>query len=261
MSDRAAMIKSWGRAAVDWPVRLFFPPTCLGCRRHVAAPGSLCPACWPKLRSIEKPWCEILGTPFSHDMGEGAVSPAALADPPPFARARSAVIYDGVARDLVQGLKFRDRTEYAPWMARWMMRAGRELLADADMLTCVPLHRRRFLARTFNQSAELARALGDLSGLAFDPGLVVRTRSTRQQVGLRQKEREDNVRNAFAAPEEARIRLAGRRVLLVDDVYTTGATVIAVTRALRRGGAAKVDVLTFARVAPGDFRVDEAVTI
>lgn len=261
MADRAAEFKRWKDVLVGWPARLLFPPVCAGCRRLVAAPGTLCARCWPTLRFIERPWCEVLGTPFSHEMGDGILSADAIARPPPFARARAAVAHSGVARQMVHALKFGDRTELGPWMARWMMRAGSELVADADIVVPVPLHRRRFFWRRFNQSAELARAVCALSGRPFAPEAVLRVRATRQQVGLGAREREDNVRGAFRVPPEAEILVRGRRVLLVDDVYTTGTTVSAVTRALKRGGAREVDVLTFARVLPGDFRPDEAGTI
>lgn len=254
-------IKGLSRSALSWPARVLFPPVCAGCRRHVAQPGVLCSECWPKLRLLEKPWCPVMGTPFTHDMGEGFLSAEAIADPPPFGRARAAVAYGGVARQMAQGLKYQDRTDLAPWMARWMMRAGAELIAEADVIVPVPLHWRRFLRRKFNQSAELARALSRLSGLPFDPAAVYRVKLTRQQVGLKREEREGNVRAAFRVPAEAEIRIAGRRVLLIDDVYTTGATVRAVTRALNKGGASGVDVLTFARVLPGDFRPDESALI
>lgn len=244
------MATSLGRGAA----RLLFPPACAGCGVRVAEPGTLCGSCWPKLRFLERPWCAVLGTPFAYEVGEGAVSPEAIANPPPFDRARAAVAYSGVAREMVQGLKYNDRTDLAPWMAGWMARAGSELVADADVVVPVPLHWRRFLSRRFNQSAELARALAAASNLPFEPGALVRRKVTRQQVGLRASEREDNVRGAFAVPAKARRLVSGRRVLLIDDVYTTGATVAAATRALKRGGATAVDVLTFARVVPGDFR-------
>ena len=194
-------------------------------------------------------------------MGEAFLSAEAIADPPPFERARAAVAYSGVARQMVQGLKYQDRTDLAPWMARWMVRAGAELIADADVVVPVPLHWRRFFKRKFNQSAELARAVSQLSGVVFVPSAMRRVKPTRQQVGLERKDREENVRAAFRVPNEAEIEIAGRRVLLVDDVYTTGATLRAATKALKKGGAGAVDVLTFARVLPGDFRADESTTI
>lgn len=249
------------RQALAWPARLLFPPVCAGCRRHVSQPGVLCGACWPKLRLLEKPWCPVMGTPFTHDMGEGFLSAEAIADPPPFERARAAVLYSGVARQMVQGLKYQDRTDLAPWMANWMVRAGAELIAEADLVVPVPLHWRRFFRRQFNQSAELGRAVSKLSGVPFSPSAVKRVKLTRQQVGLERHEREENVRAAFRVPPDAEIEIAGRRVLVVDDVYTTGATVRAVAKALKRGGAGAVDILTFARVLPGDFRPDDSATI
>ena len=202
-----------------------------------------------------------MGTPFSHDMGEGFLSAEAIANPPPFARARSAVVYSGVARRMVQSLKYNDATNLAPWMARWMVRAGAELIADADVVVPVPLHWRRFLWRRFNQSAELARALAALSGKPFEPLALTRVKVTRQQVGLGLSAREDNVRGAFRVEQRHDILVRGRRVVLIDDVYTTGATVSAASRALKRGGAAGVDVLTFARVLPGDFSADDSQPI
>lgn len=263
VADPMFEIKGLARAALAAPARMLFPPVCAGCRRLVAEPGTLCGECWPKLRFLEKPWCPVMGTPFAFDMGEGFLSAEAIADPPPFERARAAVAYAGVAREMVQKLKYNDRTELAPWMARWMLRAGSELVADADVVVPVPLHWRRFLSRRFNQSAELARTLSRLAGKRFSPSALKRRKATAQQVGLGQRERQDNVRGAFLVPEAAEIDIAGRRVLLVDDVYTTGATVAAATKALLKGGARAVDVLTFARVLPGDvepgdFRDDGA---
>ena len=254
-------IKALARNLAGFSAGVLFPPVCPGCRRKVAEPGTLCGACWPKLRFLEKPWCEVMGTPFGHDFGAGFLSAEAIANPPPFRRARAAVAYGGVARQMVQGLKYSDRTDLAPWMAGWMVRAAAELLADADVVVPVPLHWTRFLRRRFNQSAELARAVAAQTQKPFAPAAVKRVKATRQQVGLAAGERQDNVRAAFAVPEQAEIEVAGRQILLVDDVYTTGATVMSVAKALKKAGAAAVDVVTFARVLPGDFRADEAETI
>jgi ComF family protein len=190
----------------------------------------------------------VLGTPFAHDMGSGIVSAAVLADPPPFDRARSAVVYEDTARRLVHALKYRDRHEVAGFMARAMIRAGDELLADCELIVPVPLHPRRLWLRRYNEAVLLTDRIGRKSGIAAEPMALKRVRRTRQQVGLSGREREANVRGAFWVPVTEKPTISGRRVLLVDDVYTSGATVRAASRALLRGGAAAVDVLTFARV-------------
>ncbi len=257
MADWKVYIKETAASALIASARLLFPPVCAGCGCHVAEPGSVCGACWPKLRFFDQPWCPIMGTPFAADMGEGILSVEAIANPPTFDRARAAVAYAGVARQMVQRLKYNDRTDLAPWMARWMVRAGFELFQEAELIVPVPLHRRRLFQRRFNQAAELARFVARSTKIPFDPDAVHRIKPTRQQVGLGQREREENVRAAFAVPKQMAAKLRGKRVLLVDDVYTTGATVSAVARTLKKNGASAVDVLTFARVLPGDFLPEE----
>ena len=235
---------AFGRRLVD----LALPPQCLACHAPVAEMGSLCPACWSRLKLIERPYCERLGIPFAYDLGPGALSAEAIADPPPFDRARAVAVYDDVARRLVHGLKYRDRLELARWMAGWMARAGTDLLAKTDIVVPVPLHRRRLWWRRYNQSALLALVLAVKAGKPVTNDALLRIRATAQQVGLSAEERDRNVRGAFRMTAEGKRAVAGRRVLLVDDVYTTGATVKASTRALIRAGAVAVDVLTFARV-------------
>ncbi|MDK9698410.1 MAG: ComF family protein [Siculibacillus sp.] len=230
---------------------LVLPPVCSCCRTPVATPHGLCPACWSRLRPIERPYCERLGIPFGYDIGEGALSAEAIAAPPVFDRARAAVLYEDVAREIVRGLKYHDRTELARLVGRMTARAGRELTAEADVIVPLPLHRRRLWTRRFNQAALIAREVARSSGVPIDLTALTRVRATRPQVGLGEREREENVRGAFRVDPAHRPAIAGRRVVLVDDVLTTGATASAATRALRRAGATRVDVLTFARVAPG----------
>ncbi len=234
-----------------WLVDLVLPPQCLACRAPVAEIGTLCPACWSRLRLIERPYCERLGIPFAFDLGAGALSAEAIADPPPFDRCRAVAAYDDIARRLVHGLKYRDRLELARWMAGWMARAGADLMDGTDIVVPVPLHRRRLWWRRYNQSALLARRVAERAGRPLANGALVRIRATAQQVGLTADERDRNVRGAFRVPPDQKPAVAGRRVLLVDDVYTTGATVRAATRALVRAGAVAVDVLVFARVVKG----------
>jgi ComF family protein len=231
----------WRRAS-----DFLFPPTCPGCGRVMAEHGALCQACWQEVSFIERPYCEVLGTPFSHDLGTGFLSAQAIAEPPVFDRLRAVCSFDGIARKLVHGLKYRDRTELAPMMARWMARAGKEVIEDCDVIVPVPLHRWRLFSRRFNQAADLARALEGETGKPMLANALRRKRRTAQQVGLAKAARETNMKGAFEVTTIGKSDLLGKRVLLIDDVYTTGATVSAATRALKRAGAAKVDVLTFA---------------
>lgn len=236
-----------GRAALD----LAYPPTCIACGDPVARADALCPGCFARLRPIGAPMCPRLGIPFEVDLGPGALSAEAIADPPPFRRARSAVLYNEVARTIVSRLKYGDRPEYAGFCARLMAAAGHELWTDRPVLLPVPLHPWRQFRRRYNQSTELARALGRRLGLSVDPLLVARRRPTRQQVGLSAEQRRRNVAGAFAVHPDALRRLGGRDVVLVDDVITTGSTIRAITHALNRAGIDKVDVISFARVVVG----------
>ena len=236
-----------------WLLDQLYPPVCLACDTPVATADALCPACFRKLRPITAPLCPVLGLPFEASFGPEVRSAEAIADPPPFDRARSAVVYNEVARALVGKLKYGDRPELARLCARLMAQAGHELWGEDAVLVPVPLHRTRQLSRRYNQSTELARALSRLTGVPVDPLLVMRRKKTRQQVGLSGDARQRNVSGAFAAHPQALRRLAGRRAILVDDVITTGSTVKAVTRALKSAGAAGVDVISFARVVSGSM--------
>src|SRR2546421_4807413 len=235
------------RAAFGLAAEVALPPLCAACREAVGSSG-LCAACWSKLSFIAPPYCERLGIPFPYDPGPGVLSMEAIADPPAYQRARAAVRYDDVARSLVHALKYGDRLDLAPTMGRWMARAGRELLADADALIPVPLHWRRLWTRRFNQSALLAKAIGQENGIAVVDGVLKRVKATAQQVGLSQAERAQNVQGAFRVPTECKAEVTGRRLILIDDVLTSGATSDACARALLRAGARSVDLLVFARV-------------
>lgn len=234
-----------GKAALD----LVYPPSCLACQSAVEAPGTLCPVCWTRMRFIERPYCERLGTPFAQDLGAGLISPEAMVDPPVWNRARAVAVYDeGPGRLLIHRLKYYDRMDVAGPMGRWMARAGGELLADADALAPVPLHRWRLAGRRFNQAMALARVISGESGVPVEPFALERVKPTPPQVGRSKSQRATNMQGAFRVTEEARPRVAGRRLVLVDDVLTSGATTNAAARALLRAGAASVDVLVFARV-------------
>jgi ComF family protein len=217
------------RHALAFARDLLLPPVCPVCREPVTGSGGLCGRCWAKLSFIP-------------------VSVRAIADPPAYGRARAAVRYDDIARTLVHALKYGDRLELAPTMGRWMAHAGRELLADADALVPAPLHWRRLWTRRFNQAALLAQAISQSGNLPVWHAALRRVRATPQQIGLPRVERASNVQAAFRVPEQAKTMIRGKRIVLVDDVLTSGATVDACARALFRGGALGVDVLVFACV-------------
>jgi ComF family protein len=235
------------RAAWRLTLDIALPTLCISCREPVHGEG-VCAACWSKLSFIARPYCPRLGIPFVYDPGPELLSMEAIASPPAYGRARAAVRYDEVARTLVHALKYQDRTDLAPIMGRWMARAGEELLDGADMLVPVPLHWRRGLSRRYNQSGLLARAIARQSGVTVRGEALGRLRATEQQVGLSRAQRASNVQGAFQVSAEQQSEVQGRRVVLVDDVLTSGATVDACARALLRAKAASVDVLVFARV-------------
>lgn len=229
-------------AALD----LLLPPRCLACGVTVPTPGAVCAGCWRDLRFISSPMCAVCGFPFDFDLGAGALCGECTRRTPPFHRARAVLLYNDGSRELVIAFKHRDRTDAAPAYGAWMARAGAELLDDADLLIPVPLHRVRLIQRRFNQSALLAHALADRTGVACAPDALIRIRATPSQGRLSRAARERNVQGAFKVRPAADV--VGRRIVLVDDVLTTGATASACARTLLRAGANSVDVLTLARV-------------
>ncbi len=228
-------------------VNLVLPPQCISCRTRLADLG-FCASCWSELGFIEAPLCDRLGIPFDYDPGEGIVSTAALANPPAYARARAVVRYDDVARALVHRFKYKDGLDAAPLLGAMMKRSGRHLFEECDIVIPVPLYRSRLWWRRYNQAAVLAIQIARQTQLDYEPQLLERTRKTKSQVGLNMRQRRHNVSGAFAINESAFERISGKRVLLIDDVITTGATIEACSQALLNGGAEVVNVLAFARV-------------
>lgn len=247
LSGWVATCRSAFAPAARMALDIALPALCVSCREPVEGDG-LCPACWSQLSFIAPPYCPRLGIPFVYDPGPGLLSMEAIASPPAYQRARAAVRYDDIARTLVHALKYQDRTDLAPSMGRWMAHAGGELLADADAVIPVPLHWKRSWSRRYNQSGALARVIEKYSGVPMVSDALARVRPTLQQVGLSKLERAHNVQGAFKVANEKKSRVAGKRIVLVDDVLTSGATVDACARALLRAKAASVDVLMFARV-------------
>ncbi len=238
-------------SAVRGLINAVLPPQCLACDALVATPGSLCSECWMDAKFITAPQCSICGVPYPFDPGGDTVCGACIRARPVYDRARAVLRYDELGRRLVVGFKHGDRTHGAPTFGRWLSRAGAGLIADTDLVAPVPLHRMRLIRRRFNQSAMLAHAICHSPAgqdLQFAPDLLLRRRHTPSQTGLNALERRRNVRNAFTVNARRIENIVGRRVLLVDDVFTTGATVSECALVLRDAGASAVDVLTLARV-------------
>jgi ComF family protein len=239
------VVRRAGVALLD----IVYPPSCLVCRAAIAQHGALCAACWSDIAFIERPFCERLGTPFERDLDQpGLISPEAAANPPVFRRARAVARYDSdKARALAHRLKYYDRLDLAEPMGRWMARAGADILGEADILAPIPLHRLRLAARRFNQSASLAQVVSRESGVPLETMALMRVKATTPQVGLSRAQRAANLAGAFRVDPERAARFDGRNVVLVDDVLTTGATANVAARALLKAGAARVDLLVFAR--------------
>ncbi len=242
-----AMLMASLRKAPARLLDLLLPPRCAACGGAVAEAGALCSACWGAIEFLGPPACRRCAYPFEFEIEGQTLCAACSARPPVFDRARAVLRYDDGSRNMLLAFKHADRTDLAPLFGRWLARAGEELLADADLVAPVPLHWTRLWSRRYNQAALLAKlAAGEARRPFFPDVLVRRKRTAPQKAGRAARTR--NVAGAFGVPARRRMAIEGRRVLLVDDVRTTGATLEGCARALKAAGASGVDVLTLALV-------------
>lgn len=227
------------------------PPFCPVTNEPVSKPGILAASAWSKLQFVDDPVCARCGAPFSHEVGEGALCARCIAEPPDFDSARAAVVYDDASHGLIVAFKHADRTDLAPLLAQWLARAGKGVLGPDAILAPAPLHRTRLFARRYNQAAMLATAVAKLTGARAEPALLARTRPTPPQKDLSPEARRRNVAGAFEVRANRKALVSGARIVLIDDVLTTGATLSACARALKKAGARRVDALVLARVVKG----------
>jgi ComF family protein len=244
-------LRKAGRAAQD----LILPHHAFDAGSRAATPG-LTAAGWSKIAFLEAPVCDGCGLPFDFDMGAGVRCPSCEARPRAFARARAACLYDDHSRDLILQFKHADRLDLARLFSLWLSRAAAELIEEADAIAPVPMHPLRLIRRRYNQAAEIARPIARRAGLPYWPGVLKRRRAGESQAGKSGSGRRRNAQGAYGCAAGWETRIEGKRILLVDDVMTTGATAEACAKALTRAGAAAVYVAVVARV-----RENEGVSI
>ena len=234
------------------------PPCCPGCGAPVHGAQGLCATCFAALTFITAPYCVRCGLPFALPNAANPTStcPACQSRPPVFQRGRAAFLYDEAAQRLILPFKHNDRTELAPLLGRLMARAAGPLLAEADLILPVPLHRNRLAARRYNQAALLALDLARRAGKPCAVDALLRRRATAPLGTLSAAGRQREVAGAFVIRPAMRQRLQGQRLLIVDDVMTSGATLNACAKLLLAAGAASVDVLVAARVPDPRLRED-----
>ncbi len=230
-------------------VDTLLPPQCVSCNEIVEDAG-LCPSCWGQMNFISRPYCDVTGIPFEtgFEVKAGSSLPLVKEQNLYYDKARAVFVYDDASRKLILAFKHGDQTHYAKTFTHWLCRYERDIIAPADFICPVPLHWTRLVRRKFNQSQLLAENLANKFGMLCIPDLLERTKATKPQGKFKRKQRRQNVKGVFTVPEKYKSGVAGKTILIIDDVLTTGATVNECAKVLKKSGAAQVYILTLARV-------------
>lgn len=239
----------WIKQAID----ILLPPRCIGTGEIVSAPGVVSPDFWTQLSFIETPFCSTCGLPFDVQMPSGTLCAACIDNPPEFDQSRSAVIYNDASRKLILSFKYGDRLNAVTTFIPWLKRTGANLIDTSDIIVPVPLHKSRLWQRRYNQAAIIALSLAKETQKICLVDALERVRATAPQKGLTKKDRYKNVLNAFRVYPESAENLKGKNILLIDDVFTSGATLNECARVLKKSGANRVNILTIARVTRDEF--------
>ncbi|MCB9965499.1 MAG: ComF family protein [Rhodospirillales bacterium] len=229
-------------------VDLILPPRCAFSGKIVSQQGAIQPEEWTKLQFISDPFCRCCGHPFDFKIDADMCCPSCLSDPPEFSKARAPLLYEDQSRSLILRFKHADQLHTLDTFLPWMLKAGASLLEQTDLILPVPLHRWRLIKRRYNQAALIAARISKKANLPWHHDLLLRARATPTQGHKKALDRKKNVKDAFTVPARKKNLLTGKTILLIDDVYTTGATVRECSRTLLNAGAAEVNVLTLARV-------------
>lgn len=241
------MIKVAG-TLINSIVDTILPVRCIACSQVVWDQAGVCAACWSTLTFVEMPFCQVCGHPFEHHIEDVGICAGCLSTPPPYTLARACFIYNEASRSMILRFKHSDETFLAHYFAMWLNRLIRTNGLQADMVIPVPLHWKRLFTRKYNQAALIASCVANNLKIPFDPFILTRPSSTQSQGHLSRNQRKLNVKGAFNVPEHLRHKLLNKRVILIDDVLTTGATINECSKILKKAGVWEIYVLTVGRV-------------
>ena len=241
------MLKRLINPAVSQLLDIVYPPQCIACGTNVHENGTICAHCWGDINFITDPQCEMCGFPFDFEVAGSHICAGCAKDPPQFSKARAVFLYDDASRRMVTSFKYSDRTENRAAYAKWMARVGADMLQDADFIVPVPLHFFKLIMRKYNQAALLAHEIAKITGKKVIADAIIRNKYTKTQAAFSHKGRFKNINGAFEVNKKYLDILRDKKILLVDDVITTGATANECAKVLINAKVAKVELLTLAK--------------